>query len=156
MNFTHQIYSLSDMFYNTYPKEQFPEILEKKDRPYNCLLIETSYDYYICIPYRSLIVHENAYFFTETERSRRTRSGLDYSKMVIIKDTEYFNDSPALIDNDEYRETIRNINTIMKDAKEFVNEYLKYKRGTSTLSSSVLRKKYYYSSLKYFHEELGL
>lgn len=89
MDFDSQIYTLSDIFYNDYPHSGFPEILDKPDRPYNCLLIETSYDYYICIPYRSRIVHNNAYIFHSTERSRRSRSGLDYSKMVIIKKSEH-------------------------------------------------------------------
>ena len=60
-NSTHKLYEeikersyewvdLSDDFYNDYPHNLYPELLEKKERPYNCLLFPTRHDFYICIP----------------------------------------------------------------------------------------------------------
>lgn len=49
-------------------------------------VIETQEDYLICIPFRSSIRHKEAFFFTNTNRSKRTRSGLDYKKTIIIKE----------------------------------------------------------------------
>lgn len=86
-----------------YPAAEYPELMHKKGRPYTCLLIEPHTDYYICVPFRSSIGHKNAFFFTNTIRSKEAKSGLDYSKAAIIKDTDYFDLSrPATVDQDEY------------------------------------------------------
>ncbi len=87
--FDYQILNLTDNFYHDYPNPPYKEILKKNDRPYNCLLLQSHYGYFICIPYRSNIQHKFAFKFKNSERSKKTKSGLDYSKMVIIKDKEY-------------------------------------------------------------------
>ena len=51
-----QILKLSDAFYNAYPNPPYVEILKKK-RAYNCILFQTHYDYYICVPYRTEVSH---------------------------------------------------------------------------------------------------
>ena len=89
MEFEVAIYQLSAEFIRNYPSQQYPELMYKKGRPYSCLLIDLHLDYFICVPYRSSIHHKNAFFFCGTERSRRTRSGLDYSKMVLVEKAEY-------------------------------------------------------------------
>ena len=97
-----EIYQLSAEFMRDYPAVQYPELMYKWGRPYSCLLIETMFDYYICIPYRSSIRHKNAYLFQETERSRRTKSGLDYTKMVLIRKRSYLDPTKVVVDQDEY------------------------------------------------------
>lgn len=84
-----QILRLSEKFYRDYPNPPYYEILKKKKRGYNCLLFQTHYEYFICIPYRTEIQHRYAYRFKNTCRSQKHKSGLDYSKMVIIKDLEF-------------------------------------------------------------------
>ena len=101
-----QILKLTDTFYRTYPDPPFKEILQKNHRAYDCLLLQSHYDYFICVPYRSRISHNYAYLFTKSARSRKSRSGLDYSKTVIIKNPQYLGKEPAVIDRDEYIETI--------------------------------------------------
>ena len=59
---------------------------KKKERRYACLLIQSHYGYFICIPYRTEISHKYAYHFRKSSRSQKHRSGLDYTKIAIIKD----------------------------------------------------------------------
>lgn len=48
--------------------------------------------------------HEYCYRLRFSECSLRNKSGLDYSKMVIIKNMTYLDDSePAIIDQDEFK-----------------------------------------------------
>lgn len=94
MKCTISIYSLSHKFYST----QYPEIAVKKRRPYSCLLLEYIDGIIICIPFRSHVHHKFAYHFKHSVRSKRTKSGLDYTKTVL----EYIdNTTKAVVDQDE-------------------------------------------------------
>ena len=52
-SFDYQILNLTKDFYLSYPSPPYTELISKEQRPYNCLLIQSHYDYFICIPYRS-------------------------------------------------------------------------------------------------------
>lgn len=119
-----QILKLTDEFYNAYPNPPYTEILEKRKRAYNCILFQTHYDYYICVPYRTQISHNYAYHFRNSTRSRIHKSGLDYTKIVIINKSEYIDNIDALVDQDEYNETIINLKRIKREALEFVEDYI--------------------------------
>jgi protein AbiQ len=80
----YQILKLTDSFYQHYPNPPYKEMLKKQKRAYNCLLFQTHYNYFICIPYRSEITHSNAYLFRKSNRSKKHKSGLDYTKILII------------------------------------------------------------------------
>ena len=108
----YQILKLTDVFYQAYPNPPYKEILKKNQRAYNCLLFQSHYDYFICIPYRSEISHRYAFHFSNTVRSRAHKSGLDYSKIVIIDKTEYIDSVNAIIDKDEFNETMVNLEGI--------------------------------------------
>lgn len=151
-----QILRLSEKFYRDYPNPPYYEILKKKKRGYNCLLFQTHYEYFICIPYRTEIQHRYAYRFKNTCRSQKHKSGLDYLKMVIIKDLEYLDDKIALIDKDEYKETMRNLEKIKKDALEFLEDYIQHMQGQKLLHKKEFARRYQYSSLPYFHSILGI
>jgi len=118
----YQILKLTDAFYNAYPNPPYIEMLKKNQRAYNCLLFQTHYNYFICIPYRSEISHRYAYLFKKSARSRQHKSGLDYTKIVIINKNEY-------------------IAHIMERRIQHPSEF---------------KRRYTYSSLQYFHKELGL
>ena len=60
--FDYQILKLTDAFYNTYSKEEYPELLLKSGRSYNCLLIESHYGYFICVPFRTNIRHKKHFY----------------------------------------------------------------------------------------------
>ncbi len=155
MDFVVELSLLSSRFALDYPLIRYPELLHKAGRPYTCLLIASHDDYFICIPFRTSINHKNAFLFTGTLRSRKAKSGLDYSKTVIIKDTAYLDSSAkAIVDRDEYSEMIKNISTIVKDASRYVDTYIKHVVGSSPLHPKVYARKYQYSTLPYFHDIL--
>ena len=116
MEYIAEIHSLSAKFFTDYPHSQYPEIAVKKNRPYSCLLIEYMDDLFICIPFRSHIRHPHAYHFKSSARSQRSQSGLDYTKSILIKDNAYIDATvPALVDQDEYKETMVNLPRIVQE-----------------------------------------
>ena len=152
----YQILKLTESFYNAYPNPPYSEILKKKQRSYNCLLFQTHYDYFICIPYRSEINHKYAFHFTDTFRSRTHKSGLDYSKIVIITKTDYIDVTGAIIDKDEFNETMVNLERIKKEALDFVEDYVAHMNGIRLLHKKEFDRRYRFSPLKYFHNELEI
>lgn len=44
-----QVLKLTQEFYNKYTNPPYVEIETKENRRYNCLLIQTHYDYFICV-----------------------------------------------------------------------------------------------------------
>ena len=152
----YQILQLSSAFYRHYKSPPYREILKKNNRLYNCLLFQTHYDYYICIPYRTEISHSYAYRFKNSKRSRKHKSGLDYTKIIIITDSKYMDEKTIIIDKDEYKETIQYFSKIKKQALQYVEDYIAHIQGTNPLSHQEFNRKYNYSTLKYFHHELGI
>ena len=151
-----QILKLTDDFYNTYPNPPYIEILKKKQRAYNCILFQTHYGYFICVPYRTEISHKYAYHFKNSARSIMHKSGLDYTKIVIITDTRFIDTQDALIDKDEYNETMVNLEKIKAEALAFVEEYVSHIKGEQLLHPKEFKRRYLFSPLKYFHAEMGV
>ena len=151
-----QILKLTEIFYRHYPNPPYRELLKKKKRAYNCLLFQTHYDYFICIPYRSEITHSYAYLFKKSKRSKKHKSGLDYTKILIVNKTEYLDNKDALIDKDEYNETMQNADKIKREALNYVEDYVAILNKKKTIHPSEFRRKYGMSSLQYFHKELGI
>ena len=155
--FDYQVLHLTEQFYNAYPNPPYKEIMRKDVRPYNCLLLQSHYEYFICIPYRSHINHKYAFKFKHTVRSKTKKSGLDYSKMVIIKNMDYISAANAIVDQDEYNETRDNIEYIKNDSQEYIDHYIEYVSGNSSqYSPQEFKRIYGFSTLKYFHRELGI
>ncbi len=143
-------------FLNHIPIPPYKEILKKKERAYTCLLFQTHYDYFICVPFRTEISHKYAYKFNNSKRSKKHNSGLDYTKILIISDTKYLDNKDAIIDKDEYNETVVHIEKIKQDALDFVEDNLKHVRGEAMLHKKEFGRRYNYSTLKYFHKEMGI
>lgn len=156
LEYDYQITRLSDAFYDAYPYKEYSEIMQKDGRAYNCLLVDTHYDFFICIPYRTHIPHENGFHFKKSERSKKNRSGLDYSKMVIVTKQCYISDKEAVIDKDEYNETVLNINKIVEGAVAYIEAYIEHTLGKNKMHPRCFERCYGMSTLKYFHEELGI
>ena len=74
-----------------------------------CKEKDGKHDYFICVPYRSEITHSYAYHFRKSARSRQHKSGLDYTKIVIINKSEYIDTEDAFVDKDEFNETMINL-----------------------------------------------
>lgn len=95
--------------------------------------------------------------FKNSLRSKRAKSGLDYSKIVIVADSNYIGQTDAIVDKDEYNETRNNIEYIKNDAQEYVDDYVNYLSGNSTkYDKKEFERIYQYSTLQYFHKELGI
>ena len=157
MTYKVDICQLSPAFFAAYPPSNYPEIMTKDSRPYTCLMIETHEDYLICIPFRSSIQHNEAFLFTNTQRSKRTRSGLDYKKAVIVKDTSYIDfATPVVVDNDEYTAVMTNISKIVNDVHSYISKYVNHTTGIAPLHTREFMRRYQYSTLPYFHDILGL
>ena len=155
MEYDVDICRLSPAFYAHYPKTQFPEIMIKGARPYTCLLIETRYDYFICIPFRSSIRHDVAFLFSGTQRSEKTRSGLDYKKTVLIRDRSFIDSSRSVIvDNDEYTEVMRHLDTIVSEINAYIQAYVEHINGVKVLHPREFIRQYQFSTLPYFHDIL--
>lgn len=121
-----EIQKLSDSFYCDYPKSLYPEILQNENRSYDIILIESAIfpDCFIGIPFRTEMRHNNGYHFRFSKWSRHHHSGLDFSKIVIIKNTGYIGDY-SVIDKDEYLEFLRMKNKIIKKAEMYIIDYMK-------------------------------
>ena len=157
MEYEVDICQLSQAFFAAYPPTKYPEILIKDSRPYTCLMIETHEDYLICIPFRSSIQHNEAFFFSNTQRSQKTHSGLDYKKTIIVKDTSYIDSNKSIVvDNDEYTAMMTNIEKIVNDIHSYISKYVQHINGTKTLHDREFTRRYQYSTLPYFHDALGL
>jgi len=155
--FDYQVLYLSPKFYLDYPESKYVELMRKQDRPYNCLLIQSHYGYFICIPYRTEIKHKFAYKFKRSKRSKIHKSGLDYSKIVIIQNKEYLENKDAIVDGDEYRETRDNIEYIKKDAQKYIDDYTNQICGIlQKYDEKTFHRIYDFSTLQYFHKELGI
>lgn len=155
-SFDYDIYKLSNKFIADYPTSKYPELLYKLDRPHYCLLIETHCDYFICIPFRSNIEHTNAFLFKNTNRSKNSHSGLDYSKMIIIKDIDYLDNYHVVIDQDEYNQAIKYIDTIVNEAIVYLESYIDHIKGIKVLHPRKFDRLYKFTTLKYFHTILGI
>lgn len=149
MKYINDIYTLSNIFYKDYGS--FKEILTNEKRSYNCLVLEKKEEYFICVPFRSEINHKYAYLFRNSNRSKKHHSGLDYTKIVLIKNIDYIG-SKGLVDNDEYVEMMQNIHKISHEVNDYIDGYLAYV-STKNVNSY---KKYKYTTLKYFHDILGI
>lgn len=130
----------------------------KDKRPYGCLLIKTHNDYYICVPFRSHIHHKNAFLFKNTERSKDDSSGLDYSKTVLIRPEDYdkYLIENAVVDTDEYKAVRMNIYKIEKQISKYIEGYVKSVSDFENADKKSFERKYKYSTLKYFHDILGI
>lgn len=156
MLFDVEIRSLSANFYNDYPASKYPEILSKSGRPYTCLLIEVSDSYLICVPFRTNIRHKEAFLFSGTNRSLRNRSGLDYSKCVLIKNSLYIDTKNTIVDSDEYKVVMKNINRIVEEVENYIDTYIKHIKGEVILHEKEYKRRYSYATLPYFHDILGI
>ena len=72
----------------------------------------------------------------------KSQSGLDYSKIIIITKTNYLDSTDAIVDKDEYNETMINLERIKKDALYYVEEYMECMNGKRKLHKKMFDRKY--------------
>lgn len=151
-----EVKAVSEKFAIDYPNDYYPEIMCKENRPYAFFLIDLHIGYFICIPFRTNILHKNAFIFRSSMRSKRSRSGLDYTKVLLIKDSRYISDANIVVDNDEYNEMMINAGRIVKEICNYIDDYKKHIGREKILHPKEFERRYKYSTLKYFHDVLGI
>lgn len=149
------IRELSTRFFEDHPSSMYPEISIKSDRPYNMVTFTFTGNSVICIPFRSKINHSNCYFFKNSIRSKTKKSGLDFSKAVIINDPNYLG-KLTVVDQDEANELRIKAKIIHHQLLVYVTNYCDHIKGIKVLSCQEFSRKYRFSTLQYFHDELGL
>jgi protein AbiQ len=145
-----KFHRLSAMFYEQF--SQAEEILTNENRPYYVLLMKLDGLTY-AIPLRSHITHSYCFI---ADTSGGQNKGLDYSKAVVITESKYIDLRPVTIRQNEYNIYKKQKYRIEKQFSSYVARYKKEIRRrmkTPALPGSAFCR---YSSLKHFHEELGL
>ncbi|PPK43234.1 type III toxin-antitoxin system TenpIN family toxin [Clostridium algidicarnis] len=138
---------LTQSFYDTY--KHCNEILSKEKRQY-CIALFIIDDIKFAIPFRTHIKHKYCYIFKNSPRS--DNSGLDFTKAVVITDDKFVG-GDTIIDSKEYSEFINKQAVIANQFEKFINNY---KKWTSDPRYYRAEKTIAFSSLQYFHKELGL
>lgn len=155
--YDYEIKKLSSKFYINYDKVSYPELLSKDNRSYDVAIFELEFlkDIFVCLPFRSNIQHNNGYRFKFSARSKKSNSGVDFSKIVLIKNADYIGQA-AKIDNDEFIEFKKFSNSIHSKLSKYILDYCNHIKGISILHEKEFDRKYKYSTLSYFHELLDL
>ena len=150
-NKNYELHYLSAEFYEKYNSADYPEIEHKAQRPYIVLLIKIENNTF-ALPLRTNIKHNNCYKFQYSTRATDSVTGIDFSKAVVVNKVEYIAE-PAEIDNKEYVELSDRISFIISKFRTYIRGYYAYALGKS---NEYQAKRYKYTTLKYFHKELGL
>lgn len=144
--------SLSKEFFQDYDPKDFPELEHKEGRPYLVFLIKIENNTF-AVPFRTNIRHKFAYRFKNTGRETESRTGLDFTKAVIVNEERYIGEEEKLIDDIEYIELDSKFYFIQNQFKRYVLRYHKHLAGELDERQS---KAYRFTTLKYFHKELGI
>ncbi len=147
----YQLNYLSADFCNKYNSSDYPEIENKDNRPYMVVLIKIKNNTF-AVPFRTNVPHNNCYKFKKSTRPTNTVTGLDYTKAVIVNDSKYIG-AEARINDMEYTELNENSVFIIRQFEKFVADYIAYANGKKNYYAV---KKFKYTTLKYFHKELGI
>ena len=103
---------LSAAFYAAYDRVRFPEIENKDSIPYIVVLVKVENNTF-AVPFRTNVKHNNFYKFKTSTRSTNTVTGIDYTKAVIVNDSNYIG-SAARINDKEYNELDANFHTFFE------------------------------------------
>lgn len=155
----YEIRKLMNNFYNNYDKAKYPELLTKADRSYDVIIfkVDILMKCFVAVPFRTEMNHPNGYHFKFSNRSKSHQSGLDYSKIAIIhKKNSHFVGLPSTVDLDEYIEFQKNEDKIHKNIEKYISDYINHIIGSSPLHPKQFERKYKFSTLQYFHRELGI
>lgn len=134
---------LNKNFYLKYPKNLYPEILEKgESRPYLVLLIQIDCKQY-AIPFRSNINHKYCF---KIYNDRGLKEGLDYTKALIVETSDI--GGRAYLRTGTISQIDKNIKIIERDFKKFLQLYNDIKLGRKTGKTASFI--YLVTTLKYF------
>ena len=146
-----EFHRLSTSFYSQFAHCE--ELLTKEERPYYVLLLKLDNITY-AIPLRSHITHS---YCIIADNINGQKSGLDFTKAVVISDSaKYIDTYPVTIRQHEFNILKQQEYLIKKKFSSYVKSYkkeIRRRKKTPTLPESSLCR---YSTLRYFHKEIGL
>lgn len=155
MSYTIEIRTLNPSFFIAYPSPPYTEIERDIKRPHTVIIFHYRNDLFICVPFRSHISHKNCYHFRFSSRSKKSRSGIDFSKTIIIKNPSFIGNI-STIDNDEFSELLKYKYEIMNKINNYIEAYIMHFNGKKLLSKGEFDRKYKFTTLKYFHNLLNI
>ncbi len=128
-----------------------PQVLQK-NRGYGVVSI-TINDLIYAIPLRSNLNHTNGFKTISMEiEGQIVWNGLDYSKALIVESDNIGTTSFNTRHQEEFDKIQENKDKIKSEFEKYVSNYIKcVERGTSSTD-----RRFKFTTLQYFHSELGI
>ena len=143
---------LTNKFYSTYNRIDYPNILRKINRSYSVYKVEIEGVNY-CIPVKTNIKHSSSFLFKDSSRRKDgERPGLDFKYSVVVRDESFIGDD-GHIDLEEMK-------YLTKNEKNIIYQYLRYIKDYKKFVSNPISKfwdswRFSHTSLEYFRDEMG-
>lgn len=143
---------LTNKFYSTYNRIDYPNILRKINRSYSVYKVEIEGVNY-CIPVKTNIKHSSSFLFKESNiRKSGERPVLDFKYSVVVRDESFIGED-GHIDLEE-------IKFLTKNEKNIIYQYLRYVKDYKKYVSNPISKfwdswRFSHTSLEYFWDEMG-
>lgn len=141
---------LSNSFYQKHIGDK--EILQKQGRPYYIIVLKIN-GLDIGIPLRSYIRHKYAYFTTPKLPNTNSRSGLDFTKAVVLDTQTDIDGKKVKINQNEYKVLLGREHRIEQGFLKFLSKYKNALKNPALPENKFIVQN---SALQYFHQELNI
>lgn len=143
---------LTNKFYSTYNRIDYPNILRKINRSYSVYKVEIEGINY-CIPVKTNIKHSSSFLFKDSSRRKvGERPGLDFKYSVVVRDESYIGED-GVIDRIESKFIEQNKEKIIYQYLRYIKDYKKY--VSNPISKFWDSWRFSHTSLEYFWDEMG-
>ena len=143
---------LTNKFYSTYNRIDYPNILRKINRSYSVYKVEIEGINY-CIPVKTNIKHSSSFLFKESSRRKDgERPGLDFKYSVVVRDESFIGED-GVIDRIESKFIEQNKEKIIYQYLRYIKDYKKY--VSNPISKFWDSWRFSHTSLEYFWDEMG-
>ena len=142
---------LTNKFYSTYNRIDYPNILRKINRSYSVYKVEIEGINY-CIPVKTNIKHSSSFLFKDSSRRKvGEKPGLDFKYSVVIRDESYIGED-GVIDRIESKFIEQNKEKIIYQYLRYIKDYKKY--VSNPISKFWDSWRFSHTSLEYFWDEM--
>lgn len=135
---------LNEKFYNDFPKDIYPELEIKKERPYIQIVIEIN-NIMFALPLRSNISHQYVYY-----SDKENKCGIDYSKAVVINEGYIDKEKIPQIRQKEFNKLKGKDRIIYNQFIKYIKKYKIAKNKIDRHSVQLVK----FSSLQYFEHSI--
>ena len=143
---------LTNKFYSTYNRIDYPNILRKINRSYSVYKVEIEGLNY-CIPVKTNIKHSSSFLFKDSSRRKvGEKPGLDFKYSVVIRDESYIGED-GVLDRIESKFIEQNREKIIYQYLRYIKDYKKY--VSNPISKFWDSWRFSHTSLEYFWDEMG-